>query len=506
MKRIYILLLAILSIVLPNILFTSCVEDEDFATDSSISLKFSSDTLSFDTIFTTVGSITKQIRVFNPENSPIKIDRITLGGGNSSYFRLNVDGDTSLVAKDIEIAAKDSIFIFVRVELEPNNQNNPFLIQDSIILSFNNKEQYVQLMAYGQDAYFHKPSHVLGNGDNQIPYSLVNEGGAGCGVDVSGNNVTWRTDKPHVILGTCVVDSAFTLNLQSGTNIYMASGADFWVYTGGSLQAQGTTNAPVKFTSLRHQDRYSDIPGQWGKIWFWAGSMDNVLDNVVIKNAFNGIQVDSCVTNNPTIHISNSFIQNCSNVGLYSQGATIEAENLLIQNTGNYSLALTIGGSYRFINCTFANYWFYDTSRKRATVFMNDWYESIGHEIQIRPITRAEFYNTVIYGTLTGDEIEFDLIDDGIHSNYSFDHCLLKTSSLNSSSANISNCIFNIDPLFADPTNNDLHPMENSPLIDAGNGVWNSLIAFDIYGVLRNDPPTIGAVEYTATNQIRQRL
>lgn len=48
--------------------------------------------------------------------------------------------------------------------------------------------------------------------------------------------------------------------------------------------------------------------------------------------------------------------------------------------------------------------------------------------------------------------------------------------------------------------------MENSPLIDAGNGVWNSLIAFDIYGVLRNDPPTIGAVEYTATNQIRQRL
>lgn len=63
----------------------------------------------------------------------------------------------------------------------------------------------------------------------------------------------------------------------------MASGADFWVYTGGSLQAQGTTNAPVKFTSLRHQDRYSDIPGQWGKIWFWAGSMDNVLDNVVIK-------------------------------------------------------------------------------------------------------------------------------------------------------------------------------------------------------------------------------
>lgn len=125
MKRIYILLLAILSIVLPNILFTSCVEDEDFATDSSINLKFSSDTLSFDTIFTTVGSITKQIRVFNPENSPIKIDRITLGGGNSSYFRLNVDGDTSLVAKDIEIAAKDSIFIFVRVELEPNNQNNP---------------------------------------------------------------------------------------------------------------------------------------------------------------------------------------------------------------------------------------------------------------------------------------------------------------------------------------------------------------------------------------------
>ena len=209
------------------ICFTSCVNEEEYTKDSSVKLQFSADTVSFDTIFTTIGSVTKQIRVFNPENKAVKLDYITLGGGNHSYFRLNVDGDTSLTVRNIEIPAKDSIFIFIRTELDINNQSNPLLIEDSIIFAFNTKTQSVLLSAYGQDAYYHKPTHSLKLGETIVPYSLVNEGGKEAGVELNGNDVSWKTDKPHVIIGTCVVDSAFTLNLSDNTQIYMGNNSDF---------------------------------------------------------------------------------------------------------------------------------------------------------------------------------------------------------------------------------------------------------------------------------------
>ena len=128
--------------------FTSCVDEGDYTTSSSVELKFSSDTLSFDTVFTTIGSTTKILMVYNKENQAVKIDRIKLGGGVASYYRLNVDGDTSLVAKDIEIGAKDSLYIFVRLELDYNNQSNPLLVEDSIEFFFNNKHQKVLLVFY----------------------------------------------------------------------------------------------------------------------------------------------------------------------------------------------------------------------------------------------------------------------------------------------------------------------------------------------------------------------
>lgn len=500
-----IILISIISITI-GFSFVSCTNEDDYKTDKSVSLGFSSDTISFDTIFTTVGSVTQQIRVYNNEDKPIKLNYVTLGSGSNSYYRLNVDGDTSLVAKDVEIKAKDSIFIFVRVEINPNNQNNPLLVQDSIVFNFNGKQQYVQLMAYGQDAYYHKPTHVLINSsdtNNNIHYSLANEGGSESGIEVNGNNITWKNDKPHIILGTCVVDSAFKLNVLDGTKIYMANKADFWVYKDGTLNVNGSTNSPVEFKSMRYQGRYSDIPGQWGKIWLIAGSKDNKIDNCVIKNATIGMVVDTNVTSNPTLTISNSRIENCSSVGLYGRGANILGENLVIENTGSYSVALTIGGQYKFVGCTFANYWSYDNNRTKATLLLNNYYTDVDNNIQIRPITKAEFYNTIIYGSLSEDEIEFDLKEDNI-TNYKFDHCLLKAKKISNNSSYITNCLFNKDPLFKDVTTNDLHLLKTSPAIGSGDGVWNATLPYDIFGIFRPDPPSIGAIEYVALNESKK--
>ncbi len=164
-----------LAVNLFALLCTSCVDEQEYAGGEGVKLAFGCDTLSFDTIFTTVGSTTKTVMVYNHEDKPILIDRISLREGANSFFKLNVDGNTSAVVKNVELGAKDSLFIFVRVELNPNNQSNPLLIEDAIEFDFNGGYQSVLLHAYGQDAYYHKPMYHLLSGDSdRIHYSLAN--------------------------------------------------------------------------------------------------------------------------------------------------------------------------------------------------------------------------------------------------------------------------------------------------------------------------------------------
>ncbi|MDO5759876.1 MAG: hypothetical protein Q4Q06_02485 [Bacteroidota bacterium] len=498
-------------VVLVNALMLSCIKEEEYTTSSSVTLKFSQDTITFDTIFTTIGSITKKVVVYNKENDAVKINTITLAGGQNSYYRMNVDGNPNILVKNIDIGAKDSIMIFVRVELDRNNQNIPLLIQDSIILSFNGKQQSIQLLAYGQDAYYHKPTeHTFFNqttGEYQtINCSLANENSEGVdsGIETNGQTIMWKTDKPHVIVGTCVVNGGFTLKLQEGNKIYMANNASILVMNQSSLNAEGSVNNPILFTSLRQGERYSNIAGQWSGIQLSAGSKNNVINHAKINNATVGLTVDTCITQQiedntfsaPTLKISNTQIENCSFFGLYARGSVIDATNLIIQNTGSYTLALSMGGNYRFIYSTFANYWASNPNRNASVLVLNDWYTAVGGSKIIRELYNAEFYNCVIYGNLMKDEVEFDL-QGSATSNYKFDHCLIKTSAFNNSSNFATNCLFNIDPLFKDAYNNDVSPMENSPLIGNANGMWNYSVPTDIYNNYRSTThPTIGAIEY----------
>ncbi|MFW5831745.1 MAG: hypothetical protein ACOCVA_05815, partial [Prolixibacteraceae bacterium] len=108
----------------------SC-EDEGYMDSPDAQLAFSTDTVMFDTIFTTVGSITQNLRVYNPYNESILISSIRLGKGEFSNFRLNINGRTVTEAYDVEIPARDSIYIFVEVTVDPNGQNLPMVVQDS---------------------------------------------------------------------------------------------------------------------------------------------------------------------------------------------------------------------------------------------------------------------------------------------------------------------------------------------------------------------------------------
>ncbi|MEI8137749.1 MAG: hypothetical protein WCH21_10540, partial [Bacteroidota bacterium] len=60
--------------------FSSCKKDK-LITDSGAKVQLSQDSILFDTVFTTIGSSTRNIRVRNKNNQRIKISSIELQNG-----------------------------------------------------------------------------------------------------------------------------------------------------------------------------------------------------------------------------------------------------------------------------------------------------------------------------------------------------------------------------------------------------------------------------------------
>lgn len=471
---------------LPGI--TACNRDNDWLTDTSARLKFSEDTVKFDTVFTTMGSTVHVVKVYNPYDRPLLLDEVTMKNGSASRFRLNVDGDTGRVARDVQLAAHDSLFIFVRANINPNSTTEPFLIEDAIIFSFNGKEQELPTTAFGRNAVYHLPDHSLTVAGNTLKYSIIH---------VS----QWDHTKPHIIFGYAVVDEDSVLNLTAGDELYFANGASLWVYDGGSLRVHGDATRPVLFTGIRHDYQYRQLPDQWLYVWLSGGSRNNSIDWAVIENANCGLRVDTCVNQNPTLTISNTIIRNHTLAGIVGQGAVIQGDNLLVYNCGAATLLLQAGGTYHFVNSTFADFWSYSGNNRRTTpsVILTNYHES-NSVIYPRNLS-VTLQNCIVWGNhyLNNKREELQINQtDGATMALDFDHCLLATQLLDSISHPGKALLINYDPAFVDIGNNDYRLLEKSPAIGAGSTTF-LLHSYDLNNHARLNPPAIGCYEYADT-------
>jgi len=86
----------------------------------------SADTLHFDTVFTTTGSITKSFKIFNRNDQKIRLSNVKLMSAASSPFKLNVDGTAGIDFNNIEIAPNDSIYVFVSVTGDSRSLDSSF--------------------------------------------------------------------------------------------------------------------------------------------------------------------------------------------------------------------------------------------------------------------------------------------------------------------------------------------------------------------------------------------
>ncbi len=224
-----------LILILAAIAFLWGCERDFLFRGGSEGLHFSSDTVMFDTIFTSIGSTTKNFRVYNPYSSDLTIDEISLAGGDNSKFRLNINGFPLNSVKEMPIRAGDSLFIFVELTIDPTTSNTPFVVTDSILFYTRERVQSVKLIAYGQNVVLLKKEWLK-------TQRLTNH-------------------KPYLIYDYVVVDSAQTLTIEAGARLHFYKNASLIVL--GTLEVKGTRDEPVVFMGSRLEEWYADKPGQW---------------------------------------------------------------------------------------------------------------------------------------------------------------------------------------------------------------------------------------------------
>jgi len=490
------------------ILMSACNDDVFQTTKSSGDLKFSRDTVFLDTVFTNTSSSTRTLKIYNRSSSHITIPTIKLGRGENSFYRLNVDGMAGKSFENIDILARDSLYVFIEATINFNEVTNP-IYTDSIVFDQGEYLQDVKLVTLVQDAHFLFPKRDA----NGLKETIV------LGTDASGEKITvdgfylegdqlWKNDKPYVIYGYVGVNSNNSLTIEKGVKVHFHKNSGLLVEKGATLKVQGALHDEVIFEGDRLEPFFSDLAGQWGTIWLRAGSKDHSIEHAIIKNSTIGILMDSVGhSSEPTLKIKNTQIYNTTSFGLLGRSANIEGENLVIANNAQASLACTIGGTYNFTHATFVNYW-NNGIREFPTVLVNNYINYVdtdGSEFLLARDLKVNFTNSIIEGN---QNIEFFLDkNDAAAFEFNFKNNLLKFNDANgqyedhalfdfNDTALYLDNIFNGSPDFKDVPTNQYIIGDASSAVGKADKDAAMRVPIDILEVNRTVNPDIGAYQH----------
>jgi len=499
--------------------WSSCRTDFEFTPDVS-SLKFSKDTVYLDTVFSNIGSSTYNLKVYNESNKNIMISSLELGLGEGSLYRLSVDGmsgNAGKVFSNVEILAKDSMYIFVEttVDIQSLTNGNQFLYTDHITFESQGIEKRVDLVTLVKDAVFIYPQRFPNTTEGGYIYETLAFDADGDGsVDntnlqgrfLTDDELIFTNDKPYVIYGFAGVNQNQTLEIQAGARIHFHANSGLIVTPGGSIHVDGALSSDLElmeeaviFEGDRLEPDFDDVPGQWETIWLFEGSTNNYFKHAIIKNGTIGLLSDGNANDPSKLILENTQLYNHSNFGILGRSSAIRAENLVINNVGQSSFAGTIGGNYSFTHATFANYWS-SSFRQFPTVILNNYAVDGDNNTQTNPLESATFTNCIIYGS-NSNELMLDQAQGEVF-NFYFDHCLLRYENTSSNTGGnydfqnsvlYNNLLRNANPLFENPSQNKLRIPNNSPAKSLG--VVTGNLTHDILGIPRGAVPDLGAYE-----------
>lgn len=405
--------LLVLSLLL---LLSSCRKDS-IITSSEARIGLSIDTLKFDTVFISTGSTFRTLIIKNENDQILRLSSLKLTGGNSSVYKMNVDGTTGSQYSNLDIAANDSLFVFVQVNVNPNAVNLPFVIRDSIQIEYNGNTKKVQLEAWGRNAHFYRDR-------------------------VISSNETWNNDLPYVILGSLVVPDGKTLMINKGCRIYVH--ADAPIITDGTLIVNGEKDTAdrVYFQGDRLDEPYKNYPASWPGLFFLSNAKDNVLNYAVIKNAYQAIGMQGTSLNsNPKLTLNETVIDNAYDAGIIALNSSLRARNCLITNCGK-NLYLVQGGNYQFTHCTVVTYANRFIDHKEPVLTVSNTANNVTNTLD------AVFRNCIFWGEngVVTDEVLVQKSGSGSF-NVNFDYNLWKVQTPPGNST-ITQALNNQAPLF----------------------------------------------------------
>lgn len=457
--------LLFLGFILWGILQAGCRKDDIYMNQDGM-LEFSDDTLTFDTVFTQLGgtsnprSAYQVLKIYNRKPGVLKTT-ISVAGGKTSPFRINIDGAPAADQTTVELRAGDSIYLFVEALLDQTNTNNPLIITDSLLFETNGNTQRVIIDAWGQDAHYIT--------DSIIPCNSV-----------------WTNDKPWVIYNSMLVDFGCKLTIQPGTKIYSHVGSR--IFVGGTLEANGTVADPIIFQGDRLEYRKRNTPGQWTGIRFLPGSWYNSMTYCEVKNAILGVEVDSLpnTDNVPNLVMRQCKVQHCSFYGVVGKNASIAMWNSLVANCGQYTFVGTYGGTYNLQNSTFVS--FNTLFNRQSSHF------ALSNEDLIDPDTKQILQSfdlnyilseCIVYGSLDDELILYEDGKGAIAKN--INNCNIKTKL---KGLQVNGNQINQDPKFVNFAEYDFHLQNASPCKGAGQQI--QINGIDLDGKIRTLPNDIG--------------
>ncbi|WP_439880781.1 right-handed parallel beta-helix repeat-containing protein [Pontibacter sp. MBLB2868] len=452
-------LLAILSFLLALSVFSCEPKDEIFTSDPSAVLEFSGDTVLFDTVFVSRGSVTKRLKVYNRNKRAVRISEIALAGAGASAYQLTVNGVQSPLVNNVELRGGDSLYVLVKANINPSDDKLPFLVADSILFRTNGNAQHVKLVAYGQNAYFHRKESI--------------------------NTLTWKNDKPHVLLDTVLVQEGATLTIEKGTHIYGSNRSVLLV--NGQLLVEGTPEERVVFSGYRREPEYLTAPGQWEGIRILTKSGSNNIRYADIKNTQYGLRIGN--PGKAGTLVEGCAIQYAFLDGIVAFTSDVKIVNTLIHNCGQYGFGGLGGGNYEIIYSTIVSYK-NPLLRETPLLAIADFIP--GTEIKDKP-TSFRLVNSIIFSD--GFSADNEVLITPFAAAVNVSNNILRTQVYKDQLKDNGNKL-NVAPKFKAPDKSDFKLDTLSPA-NGGAKVLSTVLS-DIKGEVRSTTaPDIGAFERT---------
>lgn len=519
----------------------SCSDDilTEVAAQPSFELNDSlhSDTYNLGVLLTGHTTATQKLMLYNRNAGEIVLESITLRGGDSSIFSINVDGmaGTAFTNPDyLHIARGDSLFVLLEASFGGEQTERDVEREDWLDICCNGRKTSIRLAVTTRDV------EELRNDTIRVD-TLWQQGGI---------------DK--LVYGALCIPEGVTLRIGAGVTLYLHDHASIEVY--GTLLLEGTLESPVCLLGDRTDKifdnlYYRDMSAQWGGINFHPGSKGSQFDYADIKGLTTGITLrqDSCDTaflaeapagafvpedpkryaygpdfmsdERQQLIIRNSVIKNSDASLISAHNSNMIIENTCLMNSAGALLVLA-GGAYDITHCTLANYNYWAAFSMCDVVLRN--YDSeipssspAPHRVPMaededlrfpRPLYRCNFTNTLIYGN-SGRDPNIDVngftrfVDDyGTPLDsiffYRFDHCLLHSESGYDDDDCIS-ILWTEEPMYQliDRANYicDPHLQPESPCIGRGEPRTVKRLPLDRDGKARAEVPSIGCYEPTET-------